>query len=64
MTNHTGDAEERDALTPIPRRIHCAPTKENLGNGNELDQIDVDHFIETLSEIAIAVASRRLEETQ
>ena len=64
MTDHTGDAEERDGLTPIPRRIHCAPTDENLDDGNELDQIAIDQFLDTLSEVALAITQRRLREGQ
>ena len=59
MTDHTGDAEERNALTPIHRRIHCAPTDENLDNGNELDQIAIDHFLDTLAEVTLAIIRRR-----
>jgi len=60
MTDHTGDAEEREALTPIHSPIHCAATDENLDGENELDQIAIDHFLETLSEIAMAIA-RKME---
>ena len=59
MTDHTGDAEERNTLTPIHRRIHCAPTNENLDDENELDQIAIDNFLDTLAEVTLAIIRRR-----
>ena len=55
--------DSQEALTSIPMGIHCAATEEpnpdedTLG---ELDEIDIDHFITTLAEVAMAVATRRL----
>lgn len=46
-------------MTPIHRRIHCAPTDENLDNGNELEQIAIDHFLDTLAEVTLAIIRRR-----
>ena len=54
--------DDRDGLTPIPRRIHCAATDDTLDNGNELDQIAIDQFLDTLSEVALAITQRRLQE--
>ena len=48
-----------NGLTPIHRRIHCAITPDNTGGQNELDQIAVDHFLDTLAEVALAIARRR-----
>jgi len=52
------------ALTPIHRRIHCAATDENLDGENELDQIAIDQFLDTLAELASAIIQRRLQEGQ
>jgi hypothetical protein len=46
-------------LTPIPHRIHCPATTEGVGGNDELDQIAVEHFLDTLAEVALAVASRK-----
>ena len=50
-----------DGLTRIHSRIHCAATpdihKDQLEN--ELDQIAIDHFLDTLAEIVLAIARRR-----
>jgi hypothetical protein len=48
-----------NGLTPIPLRIHCPATTERVGGEDELDQIAVDHFLDTLAEVALAVASRK-----
>ncbi len=50
----------RTALTSIPRRIHCAATPDQTEEREELDEIDINHFITTLAEVAMAVATRRL----
>ena len=47
------------ALTSIHRRIHWPATPDTTESENELDQITIDHFLETLAEIAIAIARRR-----
>ena len=48
------------ALTSIPEGIHCAATPEDLNGQDELDEIAIDHFLDTLAEVAVAVANRRL----
>ena len=48
-----------DGLTPIHRRIHCAATPNTVNGENELDHITIDCFLETLAEVAIAIARRR-----
>jgi len=53
----------RKALTSIPRRIHCAATEEPEPDENlvdELDEIDINNFINILAEVTMAVAARRL----
>ena len=44
--------------TPIPQRIHCDATPDT----NELDElglIDIDHFLDELAKIALAIVRRR-----
>jgi hypothetical protein len=48
----------KKGLTGIPQRIHCPATTDS-GGGDELEQIQVDHFLQTLADIALAVASRK-----
>ena len=50
-----------NGLTPIHRRIHCAATPDDTNDHDEteLDQIAIDHLLETLSEVAIAIVRRR-----
>ena len=57
------DGQEKgqsERLTPIPQRIHCGatPKGEQL---SEVDIIAIDLFLDTLAEVAMAVASRRLQ---
>ncbi len=47
-------------LTGIPQGIHCAATAEGVGAKDELDEIAIHNFVETLAEVALAVAARRL----
>ena len=54
-----GDSDAEKALTPIHTRIHCAATGETLDGENELDQIAIDNFLDTLSEVALAIIRRR-----
>ena len=51
-----------DALTPIHRRIHCAATPdapEHDEDETELDRIAIDNLLDTLAEVALAIARRR-----
>ncbi len=53
----------RKALTSIPRRIHCGATEDPMPDENAvdvLDEIAINDFINTLAEVAMAVAARRL----
>ena len=54
-------AESRGAigLTPIHSRIHCAATDDTSGNDDELEGIAIDHLLDTLAEVALAIARRR-----
>jgi hypothetical protein len=56
-TNQESGGE--NGLTPIPLRIHCPATTERVGGNDELDEIAVEHFLDTLAEVALAVASRK-----
>ncbi len=63
-TNGGSPPEEsglENGLTPIHGRIHCAATPDTTEpeNENELDSIAIDHFLDTLAEVAMAVARRR-----
>ena len=51
-----------DALTGIHGRIHCAATPdatEHDEHETELDRIAVDNLLDTLAEVALAIARRR-----
>jgi hypothetical protein len=56
-TNQESGGE--NGLTPIPHRIHCPATTERVGGNDELDEITIEHFLDTLAEVALAVASRK-----
>ncbi len=49
-----------EGLTCIPQRIHysATPKEEPL---SEVDIIAVEQFLDTLAEVAMSVASRRLQ---
>ncbi len=55
--NHSnGDSQ---GLTCIPRRIHCAATPDaETPEYTEMERLMVDNFLNTLAEIALAVAAR------
>ena len=48
-----------NGLTPIPSGIHCPATTERVGGQDELDDIAVEHFLNTLAQVALAIASRK-----
>ncbi len=48
-----------EGLTCIPQRIHCGATPEGE-TLSEVDIIAVEQFLDTLADVAMAVASRRL----
>ncbi len=49
-----------EGLTPIHGRIHCAATPDTPEDENsETDMIVVKNFLNTLAEIALAVAARQ-----
>ncbi len=56
-----------EALTSIGEPIHCAATEEPGLDGDsreELDELEINNFIKTLAEVAIAVATRRLNKKE
>jgi hypothetical protein len=54
--SHSGP---ENGLTPIPPGIHYPATTERVGGKDELDEIVVEHFLDTLSKVALAIASRK-----
>ena len=51
-----------DALTGIHGRIHCVATPdapEHDEDETELDRIAIDNLLDTLAEVALAIARRR-----
>ena len=48
-----------EELTSIPRSIHWPATPDVAGDNNELDRITVETFLDTLAEVAVAVARRK-----
>ncbi len=58
----SGESGREKGLTCIPGSIHCVATPDTTGAGNELDQIAISQFLETLAEIALAVSRRRIEQ--
>ena len=50
-----------NGLTPIHQRIHCAATPDTTADVDELDVIAVDNFLDTLAEVALAIARRKIE---
>jgi hypothetical protein len=57
----SGESGREKGLTCIPGSIHCGATPDTTEAGNELDQIAISHFLDTLAEIAVAVARRRID---
>ena len=51
-----------EGLTRIRPRIHCVATPDGGEEPTETDTIMVEAFIETLAEVAMAVAKRRLQD--
>ena len=48
-------------LTPIHARIQCGATDDGVPTTPELDDIAVQHFLDALAEVALAVVNRRNE---
>ena len=55
----------QNGLTGIPDRIQCLASRNTQEAGyDELDDIAVEHFLDTLAEIALSVAAREANEKQ
>ena len=59
--NSQGSGEEK-GLTCIRQRIHCAATADGVGGTDELDEIAINNFLDTLVEVALAITSRKNRE--
>ena len=64
MAYSSSKSDSFNGLTPIHQPIHCAATNDSGGTINEHDQTAVDLFLQTLAQIALAVASRDLADSQ
>lgn len=54
-----------NGLTCIHSRIHCPATQTDVeAEYDELDEIAIEHFLDTLAEVALSVATRSIEEDQ
>jgi hypothetical protein len=51
---------QENGLTSIPPRIHCPATTDGVGGPDEINNIAVEHFLNTLAQVALAVASRKI----
>ena len=58
------EIDSSEGLTCIHARIHCAATHDGVEAESEIDQMMIDNFLETLSEVAMAVAARETETSQ
>ena len=48
-----------EGLTGIPQSIHCPATQDYVEDEyDELDRIAIEHFLDTLAHVALAVAAR------
>ena len=54
MASDAGGHDAAEGLTPIPPRIHFTATP------NEVEEAQVEAFLSTLADVALAIAQRRL----
>ncbi len=64
MARRQTKSDGKKALTCIHRGIHCAATPVELEVKDEPDRIAIQHFLDTLAEVALAIASRDLARDQ
>ena len=57
----SGESGREKGLTCIPGSIHCVATPDTTEVENELDQIAISHFLDTIAEIALAAVRRRID---
>jgi hypothetical protein len=55
---------QENGLTSIPPRIHCPATTDCVGGQDEINEVMVEHFLYTLAEVALAIASRKAAQAQ
>ena len=48
-----------EGLTSIHQRIHYTATPDTTDGNDELDQIQIDNFLNTLAQIALSIARRK-----
>ena len=54
-----------NGLTCIQSRIHCPATQPDVeAEYDELNEIAIEHFLDVLAEVALAVAAREIAEDQ
>jgi hypothetical protein len=53
-----------NGLTSIPPRIHCPATTKGVEGNDELAEIAVEHFLDMLAQVALAIASRKQAQKQ
>jgi hypothetical protein len=62
-SRNSKESGRENGLTPIPPCIHWPATTDGVGGQDELDDIAVEHFLNTLAQVALAVASRKIRST-
>ena len=60
MARRARKGEQKKGLTGIPQPIHCPATTDSEEVVSELDEIDVNSFVDRLAKVVMAVAGRRL----
>ena len=54
-----------EGLTPIHGRIHCAATPDtDAAQYTETERVIIDNFLNTLAEVALSVASRKVGQSE
>lgn len=61
---YPSESGSENGLTPIHRRIHCPATIEACEGQDELRVNEVRNFIDTLAEVASAIARRKVDLVQ
>ena len=56
---NSDEEPDTNGLTSIQGCIHCAATNEGGEPDNELDRISVEDFLDTLSKVALSIATRQ-----
>jgi len=63
--SRNGEDSAQNGLTGIESRIHWPATHISGGSiTNELDTIAVDNFLDTLADVALAIAARKCSENK